>query len=310
VIFQIAGSQYSYVDLPKRSVAQFDSKDIEIGLQLDVTGSMNDPAVGGGTKLAALKAAVGEMLDIVIPTAGTTNKVRVGLAPFAAGVNAGIYADDVSGNRSTKCVYERMDLADQATDDAPIGARSLKAKSDLPTPADWRGRAALQDCPNNAQVQPLSSDKEMLRRAVNGWTANGATAGQLGAAWAWYLLSPSWSAIWPAASKPEPYNDGKTTKVAILMTDGIYNTVHGYSNGDTGSTATNARRLAQDTCDAMRAKGITVYTIGFAAPSDAKAALRRCAGDATKFFDAQDRDGLAAAFRAIADEINNLRLSS
>ena len=105
----------------------------------------------------------------------------------------------------------------------------------------------------------------------------------------------------------------KLQKIAVLMTDGIYNTVHGYSNGDYGSTAAQAGSTALDTCRAMRHpdRGITVYTIAFAAPADAKAKLLECAGgDTSKFYDAADGEDLRRAFRAIAEEINNLRLAS
>ena len=59
----------------------------------------------------------------------------------------------------------------------------------------------------------------------------------------------------------------------------------------------------------MKAKGITVYTVGFQAPAGAKHTLSACASDPAKFFDATDGHKLRASFRAIANEINNLRLS-
>lgn len=291
--FNLAGVQA--VSVPKSSVAIYDSKDIELGLQLDVTGSM------AGRKLADLKDAVGELLDIVLPDSGNPNKVRVGLAPFAAGVNAGAYAAAVSEGRATNgCVYERRTAADQSTDIAPAGTHALKAASDV---------KGADPCPGFAHILPMTTDKSLLRRTVKGWSANGSTAGHLGAAWAWYLLSPNWSAIWPAASRPAAYEDGKTMKAVILMTDGIYNTVGGVSDGDNGSTAAKSKKFAEDTCLAMRDKGITVYTIGFQAPAPAKDALTKCASDASKFYDAADGDQLKAAFKSIASELNNLRLS-
>ena len=289
------------VSIPKQSVAIYDSKDIEVGLQLDVTGSMCSPC----TKIQALKDAVagdGGLLDILLPDGGTQSKVRIGLAPFASGVNAGDYALTVSGGRAVNgCVYERRNLADQLSEAPAIGPLVLKVKSDL-----TRGAG---DCPSNAKIKAISDDKAMLRGAINSWSTSTATAGHLGAAWAWYLVSPEWSAIWPAASAPAPYNDGKTLKVVILMTDGIYNTVGGVNNGDYGSTATLSTQFAQQTCDAMKAQGIIVYTVGFQAPSGAKTALRNCASGDSKFFDAADGAMLRDAFRAIASEINNLRLS-
>ena len=105
------------------------------------------------------------------------------------------------------------------------------------------------------------------------------------------------------------YGEKNVHKVAILMTDGIYNTVGGLSDGDNGATAVQSARFAGDTCSAMKAKGITVYTVGFEAPTNAKNTLRNCASDPSKFYDATDGDKLRASFRAIASEINNLRLA-
>lgn len=284
----------------KSATALYDPKDIEIGMQLDVTGSMNDH-----NKLQHLKDAVagtGGLLDIMMPTSGTSNRVRIGLAPYASGVNAGTYAMAVSRNRAADgCVYERLNLDDQDTDAPAIGAQSLRSRSDL---------TGEQACSAGAKVVALTNNREGLRREIYRWTAGSSTAGHLGTAWAWYLISPEWSAVWPNSSLPVQYNDGKTMKVAILMTDGIYNTVAGTSNGDYGTKADQSKQLAKATCDAMKAKGIVIYTVGFEVPADAKPTLTYCASGSSKFFDATDGAKLKAAFRAIAVEINNLRLSS
>ena len=58
------------------------------------------------------------------------------------------------------------------------------------------------------------------------------------------------------------------------MTDGIYNTVGG-RNSRANETA--SQRYAKDTCDAMKAQGVIVYTVGFEAPTAAKDALRDAA---------------------------------
>ena len=288
------------ISVPGSAVAIYDSKDIELGLQLDVTGSM------AGQKILDLKDAVAGqngLIDIMLPSSGTTNKVRIGYAPFTAGVNAGAYAKAVSNGLATDgCVYERHNLADQPSDVAPLGPiLALRAKSEVT-------RSPI-DCPRDAKILAMTDDATLLRNTINSWQVSTSTAGHLGTAWAWYLLSPEWASIWPAASLPTPYHDGKTMKVAILMTDGIYNTVGGQSNGDFGSTAVKSVQIALDTCAAMKAKGITVYTVGFQAPNAAKGTLTACASDPAKFYDATDGDKLRAAFRTIAIEINTLRLS-
>lgn len=304
---QLAG--IDKLTLPRSAVARFDQRDVEIGLQLDVTGSMCQTASGGSdptcAKLNALKAAVGVLLDQVMPD-GTTN-VRVGLAPFSAGVNAGDYANAIAFGRATNgCVYERNSLADQSSEYAPTatGALSYRARSDLPPPPRYR---SIQDCPRNAKLTALTTDREALRAEVNAWTAGGSTAGHLGTAWAWHLISPLWSSIWPTA--PAAYNDGRTSKYAVLMTDGIYNTISGVNYGDSSSEARNSAALSVETCQAMKAKGITVFTIGLQVPASVKETLRSCAND-SKFFDAPRPEDLSSVFAAIAAEITQIRLTN
>lgn len=289
------------IALPKGAVAIFDSKDIEVGLQLDVTGSM------GGRKIADLKRATKNLLDVLIPDSPTGQKVRVGFAPFSAGVNAGPYLKAVDGNRasSNSCTYERLTSTNEKTDAAPVGLDAFKISADLP---------GAQPCPT-AQIIPMTDNKSMLMSTVDSYSANGSTAGQLGASWAWYLLSPNWSSIWPSSSTPAPYNDGRTLKTVLLMTDGVYNTIGGLNKGDGSTEAVAASKLSVDICNGMKAKGVIVYTVGF----DLKSAgaykdrvvntLTSCASEAAKFFRAENGDELETAFKAIAEDIVRLRLS-
>ncbi len=273
--------------------AIFEAKDIELALQLDVTGSM------GGSKIADLKLATKDLVDIVIPAVPTSQKVRIGLAPYAAGVNAGLYAKLVNGNAGAPddCVYERLSTQFQETDNFPTGQAVLKTKLDLP--------GAL-NCPS-AKVLPMTDDKALLKNTVDTYGAAGYTAGHLGTAWAWYLLSPNWSSIWPSASKPEAYSNANVRKIAVLMTDGEYNTVGGTNGQGTASTA-----FARDTCDEMKAKGIIVYTVGFqlSSGSTAEQTMLHCATDPGKAYLASSGAQLRAAFRDIAENIATLRLTS
>jgi Flp pilus assembly protein TadG len=293
---RIAGIEQFTV--PHTATAVYQSSDVELALQLDVTGSMS------GRKLAELKVAVSGLLDIMLPDEGTPNKVRIGLAPFSAGVNAGPYAAAVTEGRSTDgCVYERRNLADQVSDAPATGVLSLKARSDL------TGRS-IQACPNNATIVPLTESKSTLWSAVDAYRDGGTTAGHLGTAWSWYLVSPEWSSLWPTDSRPAPYHDGKTIKAVVLMTDGSYNTIGGINGGDTSATARQASTIAVDSCEAMRAQGIRVYAVGFQAPAAALETLRNCASSPSSYFDATDGEMLLNVFRTIATELNNLRLTS
>jgi Flp pilus assembly protein TadG len=289
------------IAMPKSAVAIFDSKDIEVGLQLDVTGSM------GGRKIADLKRATKNLLDVLIPDSPTGQKVRVGFAPFSAGVNVGPYLKAVDGNRTSpnSCTYERLTSTNEKTDAAPVGPDAFKISADLP---------GAQPCPK-AQIVPMTDDKNLLKSTVEGYNAEGSTAGQLGASWAWYLLSPNWSAIWPSSATPAPYNDGRTIKTVLLMTDGVYNTVGGVDKGSGSAEAIAVSKLSVEICNGMKAKGVIVYTVGF----DLKSAgaykdrvintLTSCASEAAKFFRAENGDELETAFKAIAEDIVRLRLS-
>ena len=289
------------MSLPKSAVAIFDSKDIEVGLQLDVTGSM------GGRKISDLKRATKNLLDVLIPDEPTGQKVRVGFAPFSAGVNVGPYLKAVDGNRASanNCTYERLTATNEKTDAAPIGPDAFKISADLP---------GAQACPN-ASIVPMTDNKRMLKTTVDGYNATGSTAGQLGASWAWYLVSPNWSAIWPSASKPAAYNDGRTIKTVLLMTDGVYNTIGGINKGDGSTEAVTASKLSVDICNGMKAKGVIVYTVGFDLNSAGAYkdrvinTLSSCASETAKFFRAENGDELETAFKQIAEDIVRLRIS-
>ena len=187
--------------------------------------------------------------------------------------------------------------------------------------SSWDTLAETQTttCPEQSVITPLTSNKTSLKASIDGFYAQAATAGAIGHAWAWYLLSPEWDNIWPSNSRPEPYSkltevgeygQPKLRKIAVLMTDGAYNMTGGQQYGD-NTTPTNAiRTRALDLCTGMKAKGISVYTIGFQVGNDAKAValLSGCASSTSQFYNAANGDALRAAFRDIALQIARLHI--
>jgi hypothetical protein len=105
------------------------------------------------------------------------------------------------------------------------------------------------------------------------------------------------------------------------MTDGEYNTMYcngaegkNSNSGDINCNATNgpSYQQARTLCTNMKAKGITVYTVGFqidGSGSTAYQTLQQCASSADKFFNAEDGTELRLSFRAIALEVAKLSLS-
>jgi len=300
-ITQIIG--LTKVEMPVNSTAKFDQKDIELSLALDVTGSMCQPC----SKIQALKDATGDLLDIMLPDAGTTNKVRVGFAPYSSGVNAGSFAGPATNFRSTNgCTFEREGAA-QNGDQAPGVSNYLKVAGD----AGVQGSAT---CPRNARVIGLSSDKRLLKDTVRSYSPEGSTAGHLGAQWGWYLVSPNWAGVLGGESAPAAYKDGKTVKAVVLMTDGANNTIGGKNYGDFSSEARQSDDRVRQICRAMRddSHQIIVFTVGFQLGSNPYATqlLSDCAGSSQRFFKAENRDELRAAFIEIATQLTTLRLAN
>lgn len=280
-------------DLPVTSTVTFEQHDIELALALDTTGSMR------GQKLADLKSASKELIDILMPDAGTSHLVRIAIAPYAASINAGPYAADVSNNTSTDgCVWERS--GPQAFTSVAPGPGAYLSAGGTPNDIDPTEGTSSYSCAT-AEVTPLNSDKHALKTKINTLRANGFTAGHLGAAWASYLISPEWSSIWPVSSTPVAYNDTKTIKVALLMTDGIFNT--SYANG-------TSDYQADEICNSMKNNDILVYAVGFQAPAGAQDTLKACATSEDHYFKAESGEELQSAFISIAKQLSNLRLSN
>ena len=191
-----------------------------------------------------------------------------------------------------------MNIALQPTDASPAGTGRFKVRSEAP---------GANPCPRpENRVVAMTDSKIDLRTAVNGLSTAGVTAGHLGAAWAWGLVSPEWSSIW-GGTAPAPYNDGRTEKYVILMTDGDYNIVGGVRSN---ANEAISNQHAANTCTAIKDKGVIVFTIGFQVSNAAKNRLRTCASGNNRFYDANNAQTLRDSFRAIAEEINSLRLSS
>jgi Flp pilus assembly protein TadG len=271
--------------------ATYAFQSVEVALVLDVTGSM---AANG--KILALKDAAHELLDVLLGK-GLGENVKISLVPYSQGVNLGTLASAATAGESTTCATERTGA--EAATDAPPSLAPIQGGS--------------SNCPAVAIV-PLTSDGVALRTAVDRLSPVGSTAGHTGIAWGWYGLAPHWTEFWPIGSRPEDYDvGGARLKVAVVMTDGEFNTVYDRTNGTTvetmNATAASAAR-ARALCTAMKGKGIRLYTVSFSAGSEAEKLLEDCATDRKKtYFKATDADELTAAFLKIGADVSSFYLS-
>lgn len=249
--------------------------------------------------------------------------------------NGGIYCldqgcrayrfDNASGGVTTyevsTCASERTGT--QAyTDASPAAARVGRSYTD---PA---GNA----CPAQA-VTPLSSQRAYLEDQINALTDGGSTAGQIGIAWAWYMVSPNFASLFTGEGRPNAYDPSKTLKAVVLMTDGEFNSPFckdviasdaGTGSGGAAShincRATNGEPFAQSValCTGMKRENVVVYTVGFnlstgrgkSGIDTAVEVMEACATNKdTHFFMANSGTDLKEAFQAIGRDITRLRIA-
>ncbi|MEQ1714939.1 MAG: hypothetical protein ABL907_02955, partial [Hyphomicrobium sp.] len=100
---------FKTLDVPVATAVNFQQKDIEIGMALDITGSMRDPSFDGTRKIEGLKKAFETFATRLIPeTPDAQHKVRIGIAPYAHTINIGDYTNSVAPTATNDCVTERQ----------------------------------------------------------------------------------------------------------------------------------------------------------------------------------------------------------
>lgn len=260
--------------------AIYSARDIELGMMLDVSGSM------AGAKIQSLRDAAKDLAEIVLDDTHGPSKNKIAIAPYSSAVNAGQFAQAATGVRlSHGCVTERTGgqaFTDASPFGAPLGRRTSSCTS--------------------STIFPLSNDVPAVESQINSLTAGGSTAGHLGIAWAWYLISPHWASFWPSNSAPRTYEDPEAMKAVIIMTDGEFNTSYEKTNGDSPQQSLKL-------CANIKSSNVTVFSVGFEAPNSALTILKQCASKSSYFFDARNESELRDAFRRIANELTGLRLT-
>jgi len=320
-LLRVAG--WEEFDVEVGSSAIFSVEDVEISIMLDTTGSMS------GQKLRDLQSAASGMVNTLLRE-DNMRGMKIAVVPYAGSVNVGSRIRNIvtQGNvqvAAANGVHSNIDTHGASnTCVTDRGGRHASTDASYRTARignDIRTEDPFFTCPRRAEVQPLTNRKNDLLRTIDRLEAQGTTAGHLGIAWTYYTLSNIWGDVWPRESRPAEY--GTVRKIAVLMTDGEFNTFyHGTTVGDDPASAFNrsdeSNELAIELCDDMKAPrrgadGITVYSIAFQAPESAEETLRDCASpdtdDQTFYFSAENGGELRDAFEEITANIQKLRLS-
>ncbi|KZZ28152.1 hypothetical protein A3753_13000 [Sulfitobacter sp. HI0082] len=198
------------------------------------------------------------------------------------------------------------------------------------------------------EVAAFSQNAAALKARISNFQPRANTAIHLGMKWGVALLDPSFRAINQAIGgeaafqdRPAAYDDIETLKTVILMTDGVNVTTRRinpqvYANIDhyrhwsdypfywwlnrnvrsseqyrwyyTKYTASRADALLDNICDAAKAKGIVIWSIGFEVTDHGASVMKNCASSDSHFFRVEGVE-IVSAFEAIARQINQLRLT-
>jgi Flp pilus assembly protein TadG len=178
--------------------------------------------------------------------------------------------------------------------------------------------------PPGNEILPLTSRLNDVTDRLSTLNAFGPTGGALGTVWTQYMLSPNWGTIWSGSQRPGSYTDTQTKqsngapvlrKVAVLMTDGGYNTMRQQSNSSTAQMQ-SVSSAAVAVCTNMKKNGIEIYTVGFdldalgtTERAIATKTLQDCGTDISHFYSSLDAEQLARAFKDIALKLTPVRLT-
>jgi Flp pilus assembly protein TadG len=286
----------------------------------------------------------------VIPYTGAVNPYTSGSGSTNVASSL-ISGNPVKSSSWTGCVVERYGTFSGVSSSYAGSATVYNALAkDLDTAPATAGYLleylnSGNGCP--AVVQPLTNNLAPITATINAMndTGGSGTVGSVGIAWGYRLLSPS--GPFAAAETVNAWSTPKWKKAVVLMTDGVneetssyngFGEVAGNAPGKSGCSATEknynsgscqsggnydiksngiAEIDAQEeaVCDALRAQGVTIFSVFVNSNSTPGPAIKYCAGstpgDGTNsgYFYQANNDTLVAAFTQIGQQLTTLRLT-
>lgn len=227
------------------SAATQNITNVELSLVLDVSGSMQ------GAKLTNLKAAASDFVQTVLQN-DMDGRTSISLVPYNGQVNLGptLRAQYTTTNNHGVADVNCVDLPASVyatTGISPTLPLPMTAHADSFTPTSafngylwysdwwaqpWELNRWCPPMPGNI-VRPLNNDIATLQAQINGLTAIGATSINAGLKWGLTLLDPGTRGVVSNLvgsnlvpdefdGRPFDYEDPRTMKVIVLMTDGAH----------------------------------------------------------------------------------------
>ncbi len=234
---------------PASGSATEGATDVEISLVLDLSGSM-----GSNHKIDNLRTAASQFVDTIYSRNGA-GTASISLVPYAMHVNAGAnllsrYNFTRNHSNSNCAAFAASDFTQTSL--IPTRALAQVAHFD-PTGNNGQmtGGSISPVCRTDAasQIQPLSGSATALKNQIAQFTAGGNTSLEIGMKWGAALLDPATQPVISGLiangtvsasfnGRPSAFNDGRTLKVIVLMTDGVnttqYDLLPPYKSGPSG----------------------------------------------------------------------------
>ncbi len=309
---------------------------MDVALVLDTTFSMNE-----NNKIGSLKTAANGLLNTFDDL--DNDNLRVSVVPFSEYVNVGtsrrnaVWLDvpanenicrtkrDVTSRTNCRrikrtcendgvsfdCSYNKCDKTfgpeyESCSTVAWNGCVGSRVSGyDERVGYDGRKIPGLTNVSCANELQPLNANINKAKATVSGLKARHETYIPAGVLWGWRTLDESV----PLSSNGRNVKADRE-KVMIVMTDGEnQRSKNGTRHNGNNINAANSKTDA--ICTQAKRDDVTIYTIAYDVNDTAtKSMLTRCATDGSKFFDASNASELNKAFQAIAEALNELRISA
>lgn len=165
-----------YIPVSSRSEVLRASRNVEVAMVLDITGSMK------GTRITDLKTAAKDLVDLVVQEQQSPFTSKVALVPYSMGVNAGTYANAVRGSLTGPTSISRAVWANGTARSITSISRAspavVTAANHGLTDNDWVGLSGVSRMTklNNRgyQVEVVSKDSfRLLRENTTGESRDG-----------------------------------------------------------------------------------------------------------------------------------------
>jgi len=316
------------------------ARNIEVSLVLDISSSMR------GNKIDNLREASLDFVDTVLD-ADVSESTSISVVPYGGTVRLpdSFFRFITDADEYAPSGFDwRIPVPDVAADwngcieltgdEVDSMALTLGGHGVVPNFTVWH--ASNGWCPDEEGTEAvfLTNDRDALHDLLETFDnpiLSDGTGTDIGAGWGMRALHPGWRGELGGhsdyADRPAAFDDEETMKVLVVMTDGgitqqrrpdnawdpdgDYDSLSHVGTGGTNNLYNKgkARDNFDDICTYAKNNGVVVYTIAFQVGGGRnRRDMEDCASSPARYYDVQDLN-IAAAFSAIAADLNQLRLS-